>query len=212
MTSRATGLLRYTTVTGVGDSGGSEQTRQRVLAFSRNSTLVAVIRPETIALRDDSPTLGQSVEAIRLPDAPRDIRMDATTQRERAIALHGGGGGTGVTVLNLQPNRLAAIPLQGSSVSDVQFVGDSAWATFQGAPNIGRLNLENGHPTTWELPAPAEHVIYDADEQLVLVDHTRYFGSFTVLDASALTSGEAASDNATYAEGAFLKDYFQQTL
>jgi len=209
MATPPSGLLQYTTVTGVDDPNAEEQSRRRVLVYSSRSRLVAIIRPETIALRDDNPILGQSVEALRLPATPNDVRMDASTEQERAIALHSGGG-TGITVLDLRPNNLSAIPIQGSALADVQFVGNGAWSLFRGNANIGRFDLSNGHPTTWELPASGEHILFDDENQLALVDHQRFFGSFTVLDTAELTAGGDAVDNATYNEGIFVRDYFQQ--
>ncbi|MGM0558955.1 MAG: hypothetical protein ACQEVA_21400, partial [Myxococcota bacterium] len=141
MTSPATQLLTYRTAV-----DGEPETR--VLAYSPRSPLVSVIRPESIAVGSDTPTVGRSVVAVRLKAAPSRIEMDPTADTERAIAYHGGLS-SGFTVLNLRTNR--AVPIQGAALGDVTFSGPFAYGVFRGTADFGIFDLSTGHPTDYPL-------------------------------------------------------------
>lgn len=204
MNATADDLLVYETVVETGD--GNEGPETRVLASSTSSPLVAVIRPSTISITGDNPTVGRSVEAIRLDGVPRVIRRDETVEFERAIAIHSGNQ-AGFSVLNLQPGENSAVFIQGASLSDLTFASSVAWGVFQGKENFGRFDLERGHPTVFELPAPGQRIFLDREEQLVVVEHASQIGEFTVVDAN-----DPAPQNGKLFQGIFLQDLFTQPI
>lgn len=176
MSAPATELVVFDTTTEV---DGSVVPERRVLAFSPTSPLVAVIRPETIAVSGDEPTLGRSVEAIRLERNPSRIEL-ATGQPDRAIAFHQGPS-AGFTILDLRKNN--DIPIQGGTLSDIHFDGDFAYAVFGALDGFTIFGLD-GHPLNYELPAPGADVFLDAEDGLLLIRHDDPTGMFTVLDAT----------------------------
>ena len=201
ITAPADDLLVYETVVSTSEGDKPET---RVLAWSNRSALVAVIRPASIAISNDNPTVGRSVEAIRLQTTPQTIRMDQSAEQERAIAIHGGSN-SGFSVLNLAGNENDAISIQGSSLQDLTFAGTVAYGLFKGKPNFGRFDLENGHPTNYELPSPGESLFRDADEELIIVDHGTATGEFTVVDAN-----EPGPENGRVFQGVFIENLLQQ--
>lgn len=204
LTSAASDLLVYNTVVSTTEG---EKTETRVLAWSRNSPLVAVIRPASIAIADDNPTVGRSVEAIRLDSVPSSVRMDKSAERERALALHGQQSG-GFSVLNLQATENNAISIQGAALGDIEFAGPVAWGVFSGKPNFGKFNLETGHPTTYPLPSAGDDIFFDSEDGLIAVDHGRPEGEFTVIDINKAKADETAK-NARVFQGVFVQDLLQ---
>jgi hypothetical protein len=197
MTAPAEDLLVYQTTV-------DDQPETRVLAWSSRSALVTVIRPENIVISDDTPTLGRSVEAIRLKAAPSRIELDQTGANERAIAYHAGLD-AGFTVLNLHTNR--AVPIQGASLGDIYFGQSYAFGVFRGEPFFGRFDLTTGHPTAYELPREGQGIYLDAEDELLVVEHADRTGSFTLLNAQNPTP-----DNARVFNDVFLENLFAQEL
>ena len=183
--------------------GAELVTEVRVLASSQATPLVAVIRPETIAISGDEPTAGQSVEAIRLEATPQRVELDAQA-RERAVVFHAGLTG-GFTVLDLRNNR--DIPIQGYSLEDIRFDGLLAYGVFTGTANLGVFELESGRPSVFELPEQGQHISVDAQDGLLLVQHDAPTGAFTVLDAEEPVPGRAR-----LWRDVFLTDIFDQEL
>ncbi len=197
MTSPAEDLLVYKT-----SVDGEPETR--VLAWSSRSPLVSVIRPESIAISDDTPTLGRSVEAIRLKAAPSRVQLDEETNQERAI-VHHAGLGAGFTVLNLHTNR--AVPIQGASLGDIYFGQSYAYGVFRGEPYFGLFDLQTGHPTAFELPKEGERIYLDGEDELLVVQHADKTGSFTLLNAT-----NPIPENARVFNDVFLQNLFGQEL
>lgn len=180
----ATELITFTAEV-AGDPG---RTEKKVLVYAQDSTLVAVISPETIALGSETPSTGQTVHAIRMAAAPSTIRMDETGESNRAVALHAGGS-DGFTVLNLQTNT--EIPLRGNSLSEVVF--DSTWAygIFGNSPHMVRVDMASGHTRVFELPARARALYLSPDRDSVMVRHDGKAGRFTVLPVASPTPQDA---------------------
>ena len=161
----------------------------RVLVYSDQTPLMALVRPETIALDSDEPTLGRSVEAIRLEAAPQSVRLDEAGARDRAVIFHSGLLG-GFTVLNLRTNR--DIPIQGHSLEAVTFSGAYAYGVFRGTRHMGVFELSTGSPAVFDLPAQGRGIWVDEAEGLILVQHAdEREGGFTVLDAQEPTPAKA---------------------
>lgn len=199
MTGAATDMLVYDTTIEV---DGQDLPETRVLAYSTSSPLVSVIRPETIAVSGDEPTLGRSVEAIRLERTPSSIRL-AEGQPDRAIAFHEGVS-AGFTILDLRKNN--DIPIQGGTLRDVHFDGTFAYATFRSLENLTIFGLD-GHPTNFDLPAVGVDVFFDTEDELLLIRHNGRDGMFTVLDAN-----EPTPENARVYDNVFFTDIFDQEL
>lgn len=197
MTAPAEDLLVYQT-------SADDKPETRVLAWSSRSALVTVIRPESIAISDDTPTLGRSVEAIRLKAAPSRIQRDEETNAERAI-VHHAGLGAGFTVLNLRTNR--AVPIQGASLGDIYFGQAYAYGVFRGEPNVGLFDLETGHPSVFDLPKEGERIYLDGEDELLVVQHADTTGSFTLLNAT-----NPVAENAKVFNDVFLENLFGQEL
>jgi hypothetical protein len=202
MTAPAEDMLVYqTTVDG--------EPETRVLAWSSRSALVSVIRPESIAISDDTPTLGRSVEAIRLKAAPSQVQLDeagsgSAQASERAIAYHPGLD-AGFTVLNLHTNR--AVRIEGASLGDVFFGQTYAFGVFRGEPYFGLFDLTTGHPNVYELPKEGQGIYLDAEDDLLVVEHDDRTGSFTLLNAQNPTP-----ENARVFNDVFLENLFAQEL
>ncbi len=192
-------LIPFTTVI---EDGGEQREETRVLAYSSASTLVAVIRPETIAIEGDEPILGRSVEAIRLNQTPSRISL-SPGQSDQAIVFHPGIG-AGFSLLNLAKNN--DIPIQGGSLRDVLFDGLFTYVVYRGLPNL-TIFADDGHPTNFDLPNPGKEVFLDRDEALVLVEHESVTGKFTVLDAN-----DPTPKNARHYEAVFLDGIFEEGL
>lgn len=199
MSAPATDLVVFETTIEV---DGEPQPETRVLAYSPNSQLVSVIRPETIAIEGDEPTLGRSVEAIRLERAPSRVEL-ASGQPDRALVFHAGFA-AGFTILDLRKNN--DIPIQGGTLSDVHFDGDFAYTVYQTLENLTIFGLD-GHPTNFTLPRAASDVFFDAEDELLVVRHNDPTGMFTVLDAN-----DPTPENARVYKGVFTHQLFDQEL
>lgn len=198
MTRPADDLLVYRT------TNEADEPTTRVLVWSTGSPLAAVIRPENIAIANDTPTLGRSVEAIRLKQPPSRVVMDDSADTERAVVYHGGLS-AGLTVLDLRRNR--PVPIEGESLQDISFSGPVAYGVFANSPHMATFQLDTGHPTVFELPRPGERIFVDEDKGLVIVQHDSQTGSFTVLDAQQPTQS-----NARLFDGVFVDHLFDQEL
>lgn len=181
---------------------GSERAETRVLAYSTNSPLTAVIRPESITVSGEAPTAGRTVEAIRLRQAPQRIVLADESGGERAIAFHRSNQ-DGFSVLNLRTNR--AIPIQGYALSDLTFEGSLGYGVFSNSPHLVRFDLQTGHPTVFDLPAAGQRVF--VQDGAVLVQHPGQTGRFTVLDAT-----EPVVKTARHYDNVFLNRLFEQEL
>lgn len=201
MTRAATELIVYKVLD---ESGAEAVSRTRILAWSRESNLAAVIRPESIAIGDETPTLGRSVEALRLQATPSSVELDEASGATRAIVRYGGLG-SGFTVLDLDANR--AVPIQGASLGSIYFGESYAYGTFRGRPYMGVFDLSTGHPSTFELPYEGSNIYLDADDELIVVQHTDPSGTFTLLNALTPTKEHAKVYN-----NVFFKDLFSQEL
>jgi hypothetical protein len=197
MTAPAEDLLVYRTT-----KDGEPETR--VLAWSSRSPLVSVIRPESIAISDDAPTLGRSVEAVRLQAAPSRVRLDEIGGGERAI-VHHSGLGSGFTVLNLHTNR--AIPIQGAALGDIYFGASHAYGVFRGEAHFGAFDLQTGHPSVFSLPKEGQRIHLIDDQELIMVQHGDAHGSFTLLNAV-----EPRPKNARHFDYVFFDELFAQEL
>jgi len=189
----ATRLLPYVTTVTEDDETRAEL---RVLAYNTNSTLLAVIRPETVALDGDEPTLGRSVEAIRLDQIPERIEI-STSAPDQAIVFH---SASGFSLLDLRRNN--GIPIQGGAIRDVLFDGVSAYVIYRTLPNLTVFEGD-GHPNNYDLPAIGQHVLFDIEEKVLLVQHSDVHGTFTVLNAN-----DPSPENATVYESIFLENLF----
>ncbi len=196
----ASDLLSYE-VASAGDDAGPES---RLLAWTPDSGLLAVIRPSEIAIGGEEPTAGRSVQAIRLDQAPASLRLDASADRRRAIAVHAAPGG-GFTVVELDDDDHDTITIQGASLGDVQFAGPVAFGLFEDRPNFGRFELADGHPTNFPLPRAGDHIFYDADDGLVVVDHGATAGDFTVADIDP-DAPDSTPDRSRVFEGVFTRN------
>lgn len=192
------------TYTATQASGGELVEELRVLAYTSSSTIVSVIRPETIAISADQPTLGRSVEAIRLERAPQRIELDEAAAKERAVVFHSGLTG-GFTVLDLRDNR--DIPIQGYSLTDIFFDGQLAFGVFSGTQHMGVFDLETGQPTVFDLPLLGESIAVDDKDGLLVVQHEGATGVFTILDAT-----EPTPENAIILRDVFLQDVLDKEL
>lgn len=199
ITAAATSLEVFNTTI---EENGETVPETRVLAFTPNSSLVAVIRPETIAVAGDEPTLGRSVEAIRLERRPSRIEL-AEEQPDRALVFHTGAQ-AGFSILDLRKNN--DIPIQGGTLRDVHFDGTFAYATFQTLSNFTVFGLD-GHPTNFDLPEPGLDIFLDVEDELLLVRHQDPSGMFTVLDAN-----EPTPENARVYRGVFTHELLDQEL
>lgn len=166
---------------------GQVVSETRVLAYG-TSTLMAVIRPATIAIAGNEPTLGRSVEAIRIEAVPERVEMESTGAQERAVIFHPGLKG-GFTVLNLRNNR--DIPIQGHSLDDIYFDGPYAYGIFRGTPHFGVFDLSTGHPSVFELPKNGASIGVDTKDGLIVVQHPDRTGTFTVFNADEPTPQNA---------------------
>lgn len=178
---------------------GQDRLETRVLVYSSRSNLLAVIRPESIALGTETPTTGQAVEDIRLTTAaPARIEMDPESDGNRAIVIHSGGN-DGFTVLNL--NRNTEIPLPGFPLAEVVFDGSRAYGIFQNSPHMVRVNLVDVQAAVIPLPARARALHLSPDRDALMVRHDGSAGRFTVFPVAAPTA-----ENGRLFEHVFLRD------
>jgi len=177
----------------------------RVLVTSPRSELVSVLRPETISLGGDAPTLGRSVEAIRLEALPEQVQMGVDSGPPRAVVFHPGITG-GLSVLDLNKNR--DFPIQGNSLRSLDVGADGlAFGTFRGTPNLGIFDLSTGHPKVFDLPQEGTALGIDEEDGLVLVQHASGTGTFTVLDAT-----EPVPERARVVRDVFINRLFDEEL
>ena len=162
---------------------GEDGTEKRVLVYSHNSPLMAVIRPQEIAVGTETPTLGQAVEEVRLSASPAELIMESGTDSDRAVALHGGGE-DGLSVINLRSNENWW--LSGHNPSQIVFDGTIGYAIFGNSSHVVRLNLETGQPQQFDLPDRARSIYLSPDNESVLVRHDGASGRFTVLERTAM--------------------------
>ena len=181
--------------------GGSEL---RVLVYSTSSPVVSVIHPETIALGGDAPSLGRSVETIRLERNPSRVVYDSGAAADRAVVFHEGLT-SGFSVLNLRSYR--DIPIEGFALADVYLDGAYAYGVFSATADLVAFELSTGHPASFELPMVGQRIALDAQEGLLLVQHDGELGTFTVLDAESPTP-----DQARVVRDLFLSGLLDRTL
>ena len=62
-------------------------------------------------------------------------------------------------------------------------------------------------PTVYELPEPGQNILYDGSDNVVLVDHGKDHGEFSVVDAN-----EPSPDNARVFQGLFLRGLLQESF
>jgi len=177
----------------------------RLLVTNPGSQLVSVLRPETISLGGDAPTLGRSVEAIRLEALPEQVQMGGDSGPPRAVVFHPGITG-GLSVIDLNKNR--DFPIQGNSLKSLDVGEDGlAFGTFRGTPNLGIFDLTTGHPEVFELPLEGVALAIDEEDGLVLVQHETRTGTFTVLDAT-----EPVPERARVVRDVFIARLFDEEL
>lgn len=191
--SPATGMQRYSVV---GDDESSHE--QRILAWSPNSEIVAVIRPETIDLGSDVPTLGQSVESIRLQAPPSKVLMDADGSSNSAVILHRGGN-DGFSVLDLERN--SDIAWTGRNLSEVVFDGGMAYGVYDNTAHMERFDPQTGASRTFALPDFGEELFWSGNGRALMVRHPGAAGRFTVFPRD-----EYLNDDAQVFEQVFLTD------
>ncbi len=175
---------------------GESRVEKRVLVYSRDSELVAMIRPESIAVGSDTPTLGRTIEEMRLSATPSQIIMAGGANPDRAVALHSGGQ-EGATVLNLAANQNWW--LSGFNPSQMVLDGRTAYGIFGNTSHLVRVNLESGQTTSFELPDRGRSLFLSPDKESILVRHDGVDGRFTILPRATLLP-----DNARLFEHVFL--------
>jgi hypothetical protein len=201
MSVPGTTLMPYTATR---REGGMPAPELRVLVTNPLSTLVSIIRPETIAIAGDQPTLGRSVDVIRLEGRPERVEMNTGGGQERAIVFHPGFDG-GFTVLNLRENR--DIPIQGQSLAAIEFSGDLGVGLFSNASYLGVFELANGNPEVFELERPGLRLAVDEADDLIVVQLQDGYGRFVVLDAN-----DPTPDSARTYQNVFLDRLFDKEL
>ncbi|MGM0559205.1 MAG: hypothetical protein ACQEVA_22660, partial [Myxococcota bacterium] len=90
----------------------------------------------------------------------------------------------------------------------VTFSGPFAYGVFRGTADFGIFDLSTGHPTDYPLPMEGERIFVLEDQELILVDHGRREGAFTVFRGSE----EPSMDTARVFENVFLRDLLGQEL
>ena len=194
-------MLTYEVAAGDGD-----EPETRVLTYSSRSEVVAVVRPETISVSSDNPTLGRSVEAVRLEQPPDSIQLHSASGRTRAIAALSNGNSA---VLKLDADDNVATPIQSPPLADLLFGAEAAWGVFEGENDLARYDLATGHGTPYELPRSAERVFLDTEESLIAVQHESDAGTFSVLDLEELEPRSEPESTRVF-EGVFLNKLLQQ--
>lgn len=195
----ATELLTYQTVL---LDEGEPRDETRVLAYSSTSQIISVIRPETISIDGEEPTLGRSVQAIRLEFPPARIELSSARQ-DQAIVYYEGLS-SGFALLNLAKN--SDVPIQGGTLRKVQFDGTFAYVIYRTLPNL-TIFADDGHPTNFDLPEVGQSLLLDQEEGLVVVQHGSATGDFTVLDAN-----DPRPENARVYTNVFLNNLLAQEL
>lgn len=165
---------------------GEEILEPRILAYSPQSSLVAIIRPDAIALGTETPTTGQAVQNIRLTTStPSRVVLDPRPESGRAIVFHAGSN-DGFTILNLE--SLTEAPIQGFPLRDVLFDGGQAFGLFANASYLVRINLNEAYAREIELPARPQSLHLGPDGETLLVRHEGASGRFTVMPVTEPTA------------------------
>lgn len=188
-------LIPFRTVV---EEDGVKSEELRLLAYSSRSQLVAVIRPETVALEGDDPTLGRSVTAIRLEQAPTRIEL-ATGSTDQAIVFH---ESSGFSLLNLFKNN--DVPIQGGALRSVLFNRAFVYVVYRTLANL-TIFTGDGHPTNFDLPYRGTSVHFFSETETLIVPHPDNNGSFTILDAN-----DPKPSTASVYEGVFLQNIFDR--
>lgn len=166
----------------------NDELETRVLAYSQFSTLVAVIRPESIAVGSETPTLGQTVEGIRLDAVPSEVIVDGRDDAERAVILHPGGQ-DGFSVLDLQTNR--PLSLTGFNPTQIVVDGRTAYGIFANTAHLVRFDLESRDYWTYPLPLAGREIYLSPDNEALLIEHDGQAGRFTVLSRDSYSADDA---------------------
>lgn len=167
---------------------GENRVEKRILVYSHNSQLVATIRPESISVGSDTPTLGQTIQEMRLSAPPSQLIMAEGSNPDRAVALHGGGQ-EGATVLNLEANQNWW--LSGFNPSQMVLDGRTAYGIFNNTSHMVRVNLESGQTTSFALPDRGRALFLSPDKESILVRHDGVDGRFTLLPRDTLRPDNA---------------------
>ena len=178
---------------------GQGRTELRVLVYARGSSLVAVIRPEEIAVGSDTPTLGQAVTERRLSASVHEVILDGGTDQNRAVILHSGGN-DGLSVFNLESSE--SWWLSGFNPSQVIFDGSFGYGIFDNTSHMVRVNLESGQARAFELPDRAQEIFLSPDNESVLIRHQGRSGRFTLLERANLEPESARLYEHVFLSGA----------
>ncbi|WP_146982179.1 hypothetical protein [Lujinxingia vulgaris] len=179
----ATELVRFEAPTEDGQG-----TEARLMAYSANDTLVAMIRPELITLSSETPTVGKSVEAIRLQSAPRRVWVDETEDLQRVLVAHN----SGFSLINLNTSRASYIAGAGV-ISGVVLHDGEAFGVYENAAGVARLEIESGRTSSARLDLAARSVALIASQDLLVIDHGGAGGTLTLIPTNDLQTARARS-------------------
>lgn len=165
-----------------------ERSEKRVLAYSTKSSLVSIIRPESISVGSETPTLGRAVEEISLSAPPMQVLLGEEAEPSRAVILHPGGN-DGFTALNLQTNRDTSF--SGFNPTQVAFDSQTVYGIFANTPHLVRFNLISGQYAVHELPLAGRDIYLSPDKESLIVRHRGKSGVFTTLPQGSLEAEDA---------------------
>ncbi|RVU43568.1 hypothetical protein EA187_12130 [Lujinxingia sediminis] len=179
----ATDLVRFETPAESG--AGSEA---RLMAYSASDALVAMIRPELITLSSETPTVGKSVEAIRLQAAPQHVWVDEAERLQRVLVAHNAG----FSLIDLSVSRASYISGAGTLSGVVVHEGE-AFGVYENAAGVVRLEIESGRTSSASLDLAARSVALMPSRDLLVIDHGGAGGTLTVIPTDDLQTSQARS-------------------
>lgn len=168
------------------ESGAGSEAR--LMAYSPNDTLVAMIRPELITLSSETPTVGRSVEAIRLQSAPRQVWVDEAERLQRVVVAHHAG----FSLINLVTSRASFIDGAGVLSGVVLHEGE-VFGVYEDSAGVVQLEIESGRTSSARLDLRARSVALIPSQDLLVVDHGGAGGTLTVIPTNDLQTARARS-------------------
>lgn len=188
---------------------GETRRQTRILVYSNTSELMAVIRPEAIAVGGETPIVGDAVDEIRLDSPPSSVALDE--QLARAVVLHDGGD-DGFTVLDLETNQ--ELVWDGANLSQVVFHGeDAAYGLFADSPHLARFDLTTNTSRHYEIPDVGEALFVDPGGETLLIQHEGDAGRFTTVPREVVDAREGGLfEDARLYEHAFLHELLERPV
>jgi hypothetical protein len=188
-------VTRAVQYTQVDEETGAEE--DWALLFTPGSPVVLFVNLDRLEVEG-----ARGVGVLSLASAVERIELVPRAASPTAVVVH--QGSQALSVINLA--RHFDIRLPGSAtLTNIAFspTGDRLFTTVAERAVLAIIDLENGHPSQVDLPAPGLGLAVTADPAVILVDHRAPEGYLTLLDGIAPSAANQRTISGHFLAGLF---------